>query len=60
MPGPHVDDQKGEKAMVYKARKDRRKRGGKKGERTREEKKRRITSLGHVRRDLLLGSMIVS
>ena len=48
MPGPHVDDQKGEKAMVYKARKDRRKRGEKKGERTREEKKRRITSLGHV------------
>ena len=60
MPGPHVDDQKGEKAMVYKARKDRRKRGEKKGERTREEKKRRITSLGHVRRGLLLGSMIVS
>ena len=29
-------------------------------ERTREEKKRKITSLGHVRRDLLLGSMIVS
>ena len=27
MPGPHVDDQKGKKAMEYKARKDRRKRG---------------------------------
>ena len=27
MPGPHVDDKKGKKAMVYKARKDRRKRG---------------------------------
>jgi len=26
MPGPHVDDKKGKKAMVYKARKDRRKR----------------------------------
>ena len=25
MPGPHVDDKKGKKAMVYKARKDRRK-----------------------------------
>ena len=30
MPGPHVDDKKGKKAMVYKARKDRRKRGPKK------------------------------
>ena len=26
MPGPHVDDKKEKKAMVYKARKDRRKR----------------------------------
>ena len=26
MPGPHVDDKKGKKAMVYKAREDRRKR----------------------------------
>ena len=26
MPGSHVDDKKGKKAMVYKARKDRRKR----------------------------------
>ena len=25
MPGPHVDDKKGKKVMVYKARKDRRK-----------------------------------
>ena len=32
MLGPHMDDQKGKKAMVYKARKDRRKRGEKKGE----------------------------
>ena len=30
MPGLHVDDQKGEKAMVYKARKDRKK--GREGE----------------------------
>ena len=27
MPGPHVDDKKGKKAMVYKARKDKRKGG---------------------------------
>ena len=27
VPDPHVDDQKGKKAMVYKARKDRRKEG---------------------------------
>ena len=61
MPSPHVDDEKGKKAMVYKARKDRRRKEKKKKEkRTREEKKRRITSLGHVRRGLLLGSMIVS
>ena len=30
MPSPHVDDEKGKKAMVYKARKDRRKRDRKK------------------------------
>ena len=30
MPGPHVDDKKGKKAMVYKARKDRRNGGPKK------------------------------
>ena len=41
MPSPHVDDEKGKKAMVYKARKDRRKGDGKKkGKRTREEKKK--------------------
>ena len=28
MPSPHVDDEKGKKAMVYKARKDRRRGGG--------------------------------
>ena len=30
MPSPHVDDEKGKKATVYKARKDRRKRDRKK------------------------------
>ena len=53
MPGPHVDDKKGKKAMVYKARKDRKKGGP-------EQKKRKIRSLGHVRGDLLLHSMLVS
>ena len=34
MPGPHVDDEKGKKAMVYKARED-----GRKGDReTKKEK----------------------
>ena len=27
MPGPHVDEEKGKKAMAYKEKKDRRKRG---------------------------------
>ena len=41
MPSPHVDDEKGKKAMVYKARKDRRKEAReKKGKRTQEEKKK--------------------
>ena len=43
MPSPHVDDEKGKKAMVYKARKDRRKGDRKK------ERKRKIRSLGYVR-----------
>ena len=30
MPDPHVDDEKGKKAMVYKVRKDRRKGDGEK------------------------------
>ena len=34
MPSPHVDDEKGKKAMVYKARKDRRK-----GDREKKKKK---------------------
>ena len=33
MPSPHVDDKKGKKAMVYKAREDRRKGDGEKRER---------------------------
>ena len=48
MPSPHVDDEKGKKALVYKARKDRRKGDRKKGER-----KRKIKSLGHVRRGFI-------
>ena len=36
MPGPHVDDKKGKKAMVYKARKDRRN-----GDREKKRKKRK-------------------
>ena len=51
MPSPHVDDEKGKKAMVYKVKKERRKGGGKKGE---------IRSLGHIRRDLLLNSTLIS
>ena len=47
-PSPHVDDEKGKKAMVYKARKDRRKGDRKKGER-----KRKIRSLGYVRRGFI-------
>ena len=39
MPSPHVDDEKGKKAMVYKARKDRRKGGRKKGKRKTEKEK---------------------
>ena len=34
MPSPHMDDEKGKKAMIYKARKDRRK-----GDRKKEERK---------------------
>ena len=33
MPSPHMDKEKGKKAMIYKARKDRRKGDGKKKER---------------------------
>ena len=47
MPSPHVDDEKGKKAMIYKERKDRKKRDRKKEQKNR---KRKIISLGHVRR----------
>ena len=36
MPSPHVDEEKGKKAMIYKARKDRRK-----GDRKKEERKQK-------------------
>ena len=39
MPSPHVDDEKGKKAMVYKARKDRRKGDGRKKRRKKKENK---------------------
>ena len=50
MPNPHVDDEKDKKARVYKARKDRRK-----GDRKKEQKnrKRKIISLGQVRRGFM-------
>ena len=49
MPSPHVDDEKGKKAMVYKARKDRRK-----GDRRKKgERKRKIRFLGYVRRGFI-------
>ena len=47
MPSPHVDDEKGKKAMIYKARKDRREGDGrKKGKKNtrREEKKENYIS----------------
>ena len=47
MPSPHVDYEKGKKAMVYKVRKDRRKGDRKK------ERKRKIRSLGYVRRGFI-------
>ena len=40
MPSPHVDDEKGKKAMVYKARKDRRKGDGRKREKEHERKRK--------------------
>ena len=51
MPSPHVDEEKGKKAMIYKASKDRRK-GDRK--RNRENRKRKIISLGHVRRGFMV------
>ena len=60
MPNSHVDDKKGKKPWYIRGGKIEEKGTEEERERTRQEKKRRITSLGHVRRDLLLGSMIVS
>ena len=51
MPSPHVDDEKGKKAMIYKARKTE---GGRIGKRKRENRKRKIISLGHVRRGFMV------
>ena len=48
MPNPHVDDKKGKKPWYIR------------GEKTTGKNKGKITSLGHVRRDLLLCSMFVS
>ena len=39
MPSPHVDEEKGKKAMIYKARKDRRKGDQKERERKAEKEK---------------------
>ena len=47
-PSPHVDDEKGKKAIVYKAKKKEEKRTGK------------IRSLRHVRRDSLLKTTLVA
>ena len=60
MPNSHVDDKKGKKPWYISGGKTEEKGTKKERERTRQEKKRKITSLGHVRRDLLLGSMFVS
>ena len=51
MPGPHVDDEKGKKAMVYKARKDRRKDDGKKKRRNQISRAcpKRLIAMFHVR-----------
>ena len=40
MPSPHVDDEKCKKAMVYKARKDRRKGDGRKREKEHERRRK--------------------
>ena len=51
MPSPHVDDEKGKKAMIYKARKDRRRGIGTKEQKNRN---RKIISLGRVRRRFMV------
>ena len=48
MPSPHVDDEKGKKAIVYKTKK-------------KEEKgPKKIRSLRHVRRDSLLNTTLIA
>ena len=42
MPSPHVDDEKGKKAMIYKARKDRRKKKDRKKEQRKQKKENHI------------------
>ena len=56
MPNSHVDDKKGKKPWYIRGGKT--EEGGRK--KKQQEKKRKIISLGHVRRDLLLHSMLVS
>ena len=51
MPSPHVDYEKGKKAIVYKGEEEKKKGGTGKKE---------IRSLGHVRGDLLLNSTLIS
>ena len=46
MPSPHVDDEKGKKAIVYKMKEEKRKEGGKNDS--------KIIALGHVRGNPLL------
>ena len=60
IPNSHVDDEKGKKPWYIRGGKTEEKRRKKEGGRTRQEKKRKITSLGHVRRDLLLNSTLIS
>ena len=55
MPNSHVDDKKGKKPWYIRGGMTEERGTKKERERTRQEKKRKITSLGHVRRDLLLG-----
>ena len=56
MPSPHMDDEKGKKAMIYKARKDRRREDGKKEQRKQKKENhisracpKRLIAMFHVR-----------
>ena len=57
MPSPHVDDEKGKKAMIYKARKDRRK--GDKKKRNRKTEKEKSYLEGVSEEDLWRHTMFV-